>query len=165
VSDGDSWYLWQPNTTYTGWYLTKILRHGDWEWWDNDNTQYKGSEFYTRQSYSLLHPEGIYNRRGALRGSVYGSYAGTITITREINGWKSPNPDSFLGEYTAVGAETGTKTIGWKVLSGDGGMGDLTQKNNLLNGEYIFEGNKIVWFDGADWILSSGKGSKPSSGY
>jgi hypothetical protein len=158
---GDTWYLWNRNSG--NWYLTYILGHGYNEWWNGD--YYWGSKWFSRDSASPLNPEGTYNYRGTLRGSVYGSYASTLSITREINGWKSPNADNILGEYSAVGTESGTKTVGWKVLTGNNSLGDLTQKNNISNGEYIFEGSKVAWFDGADWILSGGKNSKPSSGY
>ena len=153
------YFIWRTGST---WVISRTPGNGVNEWWSG--AAYYGSQWYSKVSASI-DPSGDYYIRGRFRGSVEGAYSTTETMTRAINGWKAPNANNILGEYAAVGTESGTKTVGWQVLTGDNSLGDLTQKSTESNSEYIFDGDKIAWFDGTDWILSAAVGSKPDTGY
>lgn len=100
--------------------------------------------------------ESYWRKSGASREGTYSGVGGASGTSKTLSyktvvGWES---SSFYGEYNAIGGETGEKYVGWKRVQGDNGLGYLIQNVQEANSEYIFIGDKNIWFDGADWVIS-----------
>ncbi len=128
------------------------------EEYQGESDNWLGDQFYR----SLTTTELIGTFEG---GGQYHENADIECELVEVSGWES---DSFLGEYTAVpgGGQSDTKTVGWKVLTGNNSLGDLTQLSDKKYDKYTYDGNKKLWWNGTDWIISDSVGSaSKSAGY
>jgi len=133
-------------------------------YWNDDDDHSAGGGYAGDAWWSNGIKVGSYLARGAGRGHTQGGYEGTpkVVTVPIINGWESATK---FNEYDAIagGGASGKKYVGWKKLTGDNGLADLTATDTIYNGEYVFIGDKILWYDGANWIINSTLGIKNST--
>jgi len=98
-----------------------------------------------------------------VNGVISGS---SFTLERKVEGFSS---SSLIGEYSGDGD---SMFVGWKVLTVSGGSGGdftVSQKNQIHEEKFIYasnSGTRYIWYDGSNWILSSGIGvADLSQGY
>jgi len=159
VNTAQTQFLWKGDL---GWTLTQFPGSGWMEWWATQMNppRYQGNYFWVKEGGI----DGTYQARGSIRGETFGGFEGTpkTVTTKTLEGWES---STFFGEYSPIagGGQSGTKYVGWKKVTGNNGLGDLIATIKELNGEKVYDGDKKLWYDGANWIISNIAGTKDSA--
>ena len=111
--------------------------------------------------------------------AAQGIAAGTKVVTRTLNGWRKNIGTNVAGSYAAIGTETGTKSVGYRVLITDYVFGStikdtlkFTETLTTLNGEHVFTSEwrfvggvapYFLWKDTAKWVISWETGVKDAT--
>ena len=113
------------------------------EWYDDDDDEWMGDEFYSGDVPSLFGGSHTFVGRGSLRTD---DDAHTVTISAaDIPRWVG---ESLLGVYSPEGGATGERVVGnpeWRV-----GLASMIRSNSAdSNGrfKYYFRGSTIQWHE------------------